>query len=63
MNTPIDKPEFNRPFTIKPAANGIIIEPQGDAGCAYDNASSYLFVEIEELQSFIADLINGDAKL
>jgi len=59
----IGQPHFNRPFTIKPAANGIIIEPQREVGKAYNEESSYLFVEVEEFQSFIVDLINGDVEL
>jgi len=63
MSNQINKPEFNRPFTIKPAANGVIIEPFRDANTAYDETSSLLFVDIEELQLFIADLISGDVTL
>jgi len=63
MNKPINKPEFDRPFTIKPAANGVIIEPIRDANTAYDDTSRMLFVDVHELQLFIADLISGDVTL
>jgi hypothetical protein len=63
MSNLIKVPSFEYPITLKPAGNGVIVEPHRDANCAYDDRTSLLFVDIDELNEFITDLITGDVTI